>query len=150
MEVEFGNELGPDDFPTEVKITVNLEHGMPRDRDAIQSMFNRGMGRIYDIPDDFTGTADMQTRVDNATKTRTGEGKTGSIPWNQALRTSTMNMGALGSSSLKKSALAGSVSVWNNLQMKSISGDETFISNNVAANRSSFQKINWLALKGLT
>jgi hypothetical protein len=41
-----------------------MDHAMARDRDAIQSIFNRGMGRIYDLPDDMEGSADDQTKVD--------------------------------------------------------------------------------------
>jgi hypothetical protein len=41
---------------------------MARDRDAVQSIFNRGMGRIYDLPDYFTSAADYQTEVDKYTK----------------------------------------------------------------------------------
>ena len=40
---------------------------MPRDRDAIESMFNRGGGRIYELPDKLIGSADKQTAVDNET-----------------------------------------------------------------------------------
>lgn len=50
ISLEFNEELGPDDFPTELKATISLEHGMPRDRDAIESMFNGGGGRLYSLP----------------------------------------------------------------------------------------------------
>lgn len=49
-KLEFSDELGPDDFPTEIKATITLEHGMPRDKPAIESMFNKGRGRIYALP----------------------------------------------------------------------------------------------------
>ena len=49
-KVEFSDELGPDDFPTEIKVTISLEHGMPRDKAGIESMFNKGRGRIYALP----------------------------------------------------------------------------------------------------
>lgn len=52
-DFEFGKELGPDDFPIELICTVKLEHGMMRDKAAIESMFNRGAGKIYHLPDDF-------------------------------------------------------------------------------------------------
>jgi len=68
ITVEFNEELGPDDFPTEIKISVKLKHAMARDKSAIESIFNRGMGRIYDLPDSFAGSADYQTIVDDATK----------------------------------------------------------------------------------
>ena len=53
LQIEFGEEIGPDDFPLEMKATVSLEHGMPRDRSSIESMFNRGGGKIYQIPDEY-------------------------------------------------------------------------------------------------
>jgi hypothetical protein len=49
-KLEFSDELGPDDFPTEIKMTIQLEHGMPRDKAGIESMFNKGRGRIYSLP----------------------------------------------------------------------------------------------------
>ena len=68
----FGEEIGPDDFPTELEATVTLHHGMARDLDAIESMFNRGAGRIYQAPDYarmFGGqiSSDAETRVDKVT-----------------------------------------------------------------------------------
>lgn len=53
LKIEFGNELGPDDFPLEMTATISLEHGMPRDKAAVESMFNRGGGKIYHIPDEY-------------------------------------------------------------------------------------------------
>lgn len=67
VEVQFGDELGPDDFPLEFTVTISLKHGMPRDRDSIEAMFNRGAGRIYDISDDFNSSADSETAVDTGT-----------------------------------------------------------------------------------
>lgn len=67
MNVEFGEELGPDDFPIEMTVTIKLDHGMPRDRDAIESMFNRGSGRIYNLPDTIRASSDTETTVDGVT-----------------------------------------------------------------------------------
>jgi len=67
VSVKFGDELGPDDFPLEFTATIKLKHGMPRDRDAIEAMFNRGAGRIYDISDEFSSSADFETAVDTGT-----------------------------------------------------------------------------------
>jgi len=53
VDFEFGKELGPDDFPLEMTATVKLEHGMPRDKAGIESMFNRGGGKIYHLPDNY-------------------------------------------------------------------------------------------------
>lgn len=64
MQVNFSDELGPDDFPLEMNVTYTLEHGMARDSDAIQSMFNRGVGRIYTLPDWAKTSADFMTKVD--------------------------------------------------------------------------------------
>lgn len=50
--VEFGDMLGYDDFPTEIKFTVDLEHCRPRDNAGIESMFNAGKGRFYAFTDD--------------------------------------------------------------------------------------------------
>ena len=45
--VQFGDALGYDDFPTEIKFTVELEHCMPRDNAQIENMFNGTKGRFY-------------------------------------------------------------------------------------------------------
>ena len=45
--VQFGDALGYDDFPTEIKFTVNLEHCQPRDNSQIENMFNGAKGRFY-------------------------------------------------------------------------------------------------------
>ena len=76
VEVEIDEDagVGPDDFPLGWSITVSLEHGMARDRDSIESMFNFGNGRIYELPDGFIGSADMQTVVDDQTKNRVTDG----------------------------------------------------------------------------
>lgn len=66
-KIEFSDELGPDDFPIGFKATITLQHGMGRDKDAIESMFNRGIGRIYILPDEFVSSADSETKVDNFT-----------------------------------------------------------------------------------
>jgi hypothetical protein len=63
-KIEFSDELGPDDFPIGFKVSITLQHGMGRDKDAIESMFNRGTGRIYVLPDDFVSSADGETTVD--------------------------------------------------------------------------------------
>lgn len=45
--VQFGDYLGYDDFPTEIKFVVDLEHCMPRDNAMIENMFNGSKGRFY-------------------------------------------------------------------------------------------------------
>ena len=69
---EFSDELGPDDFPLEMTVTVKLEHGMGRDRSGAESMFNRGHGRIYVLSDDFKSSADYETQVDSYTGSKNG------------------------------------------------------------------------------
>ena len=65
--ITFSEELGPDDFPIGFKAVVTLQHGMGRDRDAVESMFNRGNGRIYVLSDAMKSSADSETTVDNYT-----------------------------------------------------------------------------------
>lgn len=74
MDVEFGEELGPDDFPLELKVTYTIEHAMARDKAAIQSMFNRGSGRIYKLPDYIKAVSDQETKVDKYTGRSYDEG----------------------------------------------------------------------------
>ena len=58
-DVEFGDVLGYDDFPSSIKFTVHLKHGKPRDNGAVESMFNAGKGRFYNFTD-----ADTQNIID--------------------------------------------------------------------------------------
>ena len=44
---QFNDIIGADNFPTELKVTITVEHGRPRDAGDIQSIFNEGQGRIY-------------------------------------------------------------------------------------------------------
>jgi hypothetical protein len=50
-DIEFGDALGYDDFPSSIKFTVHMKHGKPRDNGAIESMFNAGKGRFYNFTD---------------------------------------------------------------------------------------------------
>jgi hypothetical protein len=47
VKIDFGEALGPDDFPTFVKAVFTLKHGRDRERGEIESIFNRGDGRLY-------------------------------------------------------------------------------------------------------
>jgi len=47
VKISFGDDLGPDDFPTELKATYQLQPGRQRHRGDYESMFNRGSGRLY-------------------------------------------------------------------------------------------------------
>lgn len=46
-EIEHYGPLGLDDFPTGLRVKVNLEHGKPRDIMGIEQMYGRGDTRIY-------------------------------------------------------------------------------------------------------
>lgn len=56
VDITFNDELGPDDFPTEMNVSVTLQPGMPRANQDIESIFNDGFGPLY-IPriDKFNG-----------------------------------------------------------------------------------------------
>jgi hypothetical protein len=47
VKIAFNDELGPDDFPTEMNVQITLEPGRQRHRGDWESMFNRGNGRLY-------------------------------------------------------------------------------------------------------
>ena len=149
IEVEFGDELGPDDFPLEIKITVNLEHGMARDRDAIQSIFNRGMGRIYDLPDNMAGSADYETRVDNKTGNQTKMGTSPSYAGGTAIATSGTTGGKFDRPATKRNAMASGVSVWNREKFSVISDTQDLSFTNGVLNRSSYRAAEWVTLKSL-
>lgn len=78
-EIIFDDELGPDDFPIGFTAKISLKHGMGRDKDAVESMFNRGMGRIYMLSDAYKTAADMETKVDNYTGGTSGRFKVDSF-----------------------------------------------------------------------
>ena len=67
VKFKWSNELGPDDFPIGFTAEITLDHGLGRDRDAIESMFNRGFGRIYTLSKNFRSSADGETKVDENT-----------------------------------------------------------------------------------
>ncbi len=46
-EISHSGPLGLDDFPTEIKVTIQLKHGMPRDSVDIQRMYTQGRNAIY-------------------------------------------------------------------------------------------------------
>jgi hypothetical protein len=84
IKIELNDELGPDDFPTELKATITLEHAMPRDRAGIESMFNKGRGRIYSLPKGYeesfssvqvSAVDTATTPTQNAEKQSNGRGK---------------------------------------------------------------------------
>ncbi len=64
---QFNDVIGADNFPTELKVTITLEHGRPRDAGDIQSMFNDGQGRIYYPPKDFGDALNASSSTKNST-----------------------------------------------------------------------------------
>ena len=83
MKVTWDEQLGPDDFPIGFEVEYSLEHAMARDSQAIQSMFNRGMGKFYSLPDYITTSSDRVTYVDKHTK-NAGGGDVGTFPYKYA------------------------------------------------------------------
>lgn len=82
--VQFGDALGYDDFPTEIKFTVDLEHCMPRDNAHIENMFNGAKGRFYaftngDIEKTYRSINSMNNFQDNDNMTNQERNKTFSV-----------------------------------------------------------------------
>lgn len=46
-DINFGESLGPDDFPTTIEASITVSHARDRERGEIESIFNRGDGRLY-------------------------------------------------------------------------------------------------------
>lgn len=83
MKVTWDEELGPDDFPVGFSVEYSLDHAMARDNDAIQSMFNRGMGKYYTLPDYMSTSSEFTTYVDKYTK-NAGSGDVGTVSYKSA------------------------------------------------------------------
>jgi hypothetical protein len=150
IEVEFGDELGPDDFPLDMKVTVNLDHGMIRDKDAIQSIFNRGMGRIYDLPDKFAGSADYESRVDKYTGNQSATGSQPSFSGGTFIADSGTTGGSYGKSAISQNKLSGAVSVWNREKFTAVSANQDLnFAGNKVLNRSAYRAADWVSLKSL-
>lgn len=143
MTVTPNDELGPDDFPTEIKVVYSIEHGMDREKGSIQSMFNRGNGKIYELPDYIKATSDYETKVDAFTGNMSKSG------WTQPAFMNNMAMAAMagGIGGYKQYKLApiqqiptlahtdGTViakftPVDTNMAVSNIDGDNTFFGQN--------------------
>lgn len=150
VEVEFGNELGPDDFPLEMRFTVKLDHGMARDRDAIQSIFNRGMGRIYDLPDSFRGSAEGETKIDNKTGNAPDTGRN-PVYYRVPIANSGTVGGKFGTGKTVDNSMQGNVSIWNRNKFASVSpnSDQIVRTKDNPLFRSSYRAVDWVALKSL-
>lgn len=46
-KITFSDQLGIDDFPEDMFVDITLQHGRPRDKGDLESIFNRGGGRLY-------------------------------------------------------------------------------------------------------
>lgn len=57
--VQFNDILGYDDFPTEIKFSVEISHGKPRDNGGIETMFNGTKGRFYVLSKEFENKIDI-------------------------------------------------------------------------------------------
>ena len=154
ITVEFNEELGPDDFPTEMKITVKLKHAMNRDRDAIESVFNRGMGRIYNLPDSMSGSADFQTTVDNATKEKTNVGympnRRAGIMYSQGEDSGYISKQQVQGSTL---SMGGETSVWSRSAFSLAYSDNSatqFVTNENDLFLSSYRAADWIAQRSLS
>jgi hypothetical protein len=76
---QFNDIIGADNFPTELKVTITVEHGRPRDAGDIQSMFNQGQGRIYYPPKGVldslnNSSATRNSQIDTSWKQGNGGG----------------------------------------------------------------------------
>jgi hypothetical protein len=136
-----------------MKITVKLNHAMARDRDAIESIFNRGMGRIYQLPDGFKASADYQTVVDKNTDKKVDTGYMPNarmgILYKEGL--SGRNVSAAQMKGVPLS-MAGSVSVWNrgsfNLGISENSSLQ-IIQNQNDIFKSAYRTADWIAQKSV-
>jgi hypothetical protein len=146
IDLELGEELGPDDFPTSVKITAHLEHGMARDRDAIQSIFNRGMGRIYDLPDNFSFSADFQTPVDKYTDNGRQNPMGKPVNGRMGMLADSGTTGrTFGQPYTKVASNVGNVTVWNREKFAIIPPDAPL----QTSFRSTYKSLSWVAIKSL-
>ena len=73
FEMELGGPLTVDDFPSELKFTINMKFGRPRDKGDIEALFRGGEGRGY-YP-----TLDSLD-VGNTSASTSGDGKPAATP----------------------------------------------------------------------
>ena len=69
VDIKFSEKLGPDDFPTELTATYTLKHGRDRERGEIESMFNRGDGRLYESTLQTSSSSQSNTAYADTTGT---------------------------------------------------------------------------------
>lgn len=75
FEFEFGNHLGVDDFPDELKFIVNLKDGRPRDKGDVESVFNMGEGRMYYPPTGVLDVGNLSASTSGASPSAKGKNK---------------------------------------------------------------------------
>jgi hypothetical protein len=76
---QFNDIIGADNFPTELKVTITVEHGRPRDAGDIQSMFNDGQGRIYYPPSSVGDKLNASSATKNSTNDTSWKSGNGGI-----------------------------------------------------------------------
>ena len=64
-QFSFSDDIGVDNFPDDLTVEVNLKHGKPRDKGDIESMFNRGGGRLH-----YSYFGEQNEAWNNASSTR--------------------------------------------------------------------------------
>lgn len=155
IEVEFGDELGPDDFPLDIKVKVNLKHGMARDKDAIQSIFNRGYGRIYSLPDNLITSSDKATHVDAYTNPKDNNSSfytSDDFASGSGVQIGTSNYmyGAKTEFSITDNPMQGSSTAWNRLSFDFQPTDSTISYKSPSINnRTIYRDISWIAESAL-
>lgn len=70
-QISFGDELGYDDFPTTISVTITMSHPKGKGRAEIESMFNAGKGRTYMKPKDVTNRKTKLALENNKSNART-------------------------------------------------------------------------------
>lgn len=150
IEVEFDEDagLGPDDFPLGFSVTVSLDHGMPRDRDAIESMFNKGTGRIYEVPEGFIGSADKESNIDNSQNEDQQKGspvaaRNEYITTETSLTGLTVDLVNSKSTGIESRSQLVHNNIYNNFDFSSIN------SNDILSRVPTIATIDWIIEKGL-
>lgn len=80
--LKFDEEMGPDDFPTGCTFTIKLQQGKPRDKVAIERMFNLGEAKL------------LFTKLRNPSSADDTFGETNNTRFKQFFSTSTGEKGA--------------------------------------------------------
>ena len=81
----FNDIIGHDDFPTEMTVAISLEHGRARDSGDVQSMFNRGEGRIYYPPKNALDFLNMSSATRNSTNDTSWKTKGGGFNYTKTV-----------------------------------------------------------------